>query len=137
MEIKTTYIAFDGKEFNDEDLCLDYENHKKYSEPLRNARFYNFKGQEISINDYIADGKDMVGTVVLPTIEAIKSFQEIESQLNDNYEVSGITEPGLYFYEDSGGNYWHTIEEFPYELANYYNNYRIARKIKEQLDNEN
>lgn len=135
MESKTIYIAFDGKEFNDKDECLEYERRKKYLKPFAKAHFYNFKGQEISVNDAIND-IDMVFIVFLPTIEAVKSFRELNYQLTLS-ESNDITEPGIYFFEEAGEKDWHEIEDFPCELANTYDRYKTAKQIKEQLENEN
>lgn len=130
MEIKTTYIAFDGEEFDNKDLCTEYER-KKYSALLTQAKFYNYKGEELTLQSVISED-DIADIVNLPSEDAIKQFKELEITVTDDIKI-----PGFYFYEDTETKYWHKIEDFPEFIANSYDSYRMAKSIKEQLDNEN
>lgn len=139
MEIKTTYIAFDGKEFDDKDLCLEYEHQKKYCTSLSKARFYDSKGREKPLNKVIAGEADSIFIVYLPSKEAVESFKEIWAE-QGLIGTDGMIEPGFYFYEDCGGyeeEYWYRIEDFPEIIADTYDIYRMAKSVKERLDNEN
>ena len=134
MEIKTTYIAFDGKEFDDEDLCIEYEGKIRYSALLTQAKFYNYKGEELTLQSIINED-DIADIVNLPTKDAVKQFKELGITVTDNIKI-----PGFYFYEDCdryGEEYWHKVEDFPEFIANTYDSYRMAKSIKERLDNEN
>lgn len=131
MEIKTTYIAFDGKEFDDEDLCTEYESATRYPALLTQAKFYNYKGEKLTLQSIISKN-DIADIVNLPTKDAIEQFKELDTTVTDDIKI-----PGFYFYEDTETKYWHKIEDFPEFIANTYDNYRMAKSIKERLDNEN
>ena len=138
MEIKTTYRAFDGKEFDDEDLCTDYEIQKKYYASLNAVHFYNYKGQERHLKNVVT-GEASIFFVYLPTKEAVESVKEIWTE-QGLMGTDSMVEPGFYFYEDCdkyGKEYWHKVEDFPEFIANTYDSYRMAKSIKERLDNEN
>lgn len=135
MTEKTTYIAFDGVEFEFEDECLEYENTCHYYKSLTNAHFYNFHGQEIAPNDLVYN-IECVYIALLPTMEAVEGFKEIERNLGYE-EVDEITKPGFYFYEELEEKSWHKVEEFPQFVANTFEIYNTAKQIKERLENEN
>lgn len=135
MEIKTTYVAFDGKEFNDEDLCLEYEGKTRYSALLKQAKFYDKRGNKLTLRNIINE-YDVIYFINLPTEEAVKQYKELEEVVGD-VGIDDIDKPGLYFYEETHDKYWHTVKDFPEFLADKYDSYRIAKKLKEQLDNEN
>lgn len=139
MEIKTTYIAFDGKEFDDEDLCLEYEAQKKYYSSLNAAHFYDSKGREKPLNRVIVDEANRIFMAYLPSKEAVESFKEIWAE-QGLIGTDGIIEPGFYFYEDDkcdDKELWHMVDSFPEYIANQYHSYTIAKRAKEQFDNEN
>ena len=137
MEIKTTYIAFDGKEFDDEDLCTEYEFQKKYCASLNAVHFYDYKGQERHLKNVVTGEADSIFFVYLPTKEAVESAKEIWTE-QGLMETDSMIEPGFYFYEDIETNeYWHRVEDFPEYIANTYDSYRMAKSVKEKLDNEN
>lgn len=133
------YKAFDGKEFDDENDCFEYEHCKKYLELLANARFYNCHGQGLSLRDVIMYHANLVFMTYLPTTEAIEAFKEImEGQ--GLVGANNIIKPGFYFYEDyncDDENYWHRIEDFPNYIVNRYDSYIKAKEVKERLKNEN
>lgn len=131
MEIKTTYIAFDGKEFDDENLCAEYESATKYPALLTQAKFYNYKGEKLTLQSIINED-DVADIINLPTKDAVKQFKELDMVVTDDIKI-----PGFYFYEDTGNKYWHRVEDFPEYIANTYSSYRTAKSVKERLDNEN
>lgn len=135
MEIKMTYVAFDGKEFDDEDLCLEYEGKIRYPALLEQAKFYDSRGNKI-IPRYVINNNDTVYFVNLLTEEAVKQYKKLEETAG-NVGIDSINKPGFYFYEDVHGRYWHEIKDFPEFIADEYDSYRIAKKLKEQLDNAN
>lgn len=135
MEIKTTYVAFDGKEFDDEDLCFEYEGKTRYPVLLGQAKFYDRRGNKIILQDIIF-GYNNAYFVDLPTEETVKQYKELEKAVG-NAGADNINKPGFYFYEETHGKYWHKVKDFPEFIADEYDSYRIAKKIKEQLDNEN
>lgn len=136
MKIKMTYIAFDGKEFNDEDLCLEYEGKIKYPALLGQAKLYDKRGNKLTLQDIINEYGDAY-FVNLPTKEAVKQYKELEEERGGAEVVDDINKPGFYFYEDVHGRYWHEVKNFSEFIADKYDSYRMAKKIKEQLDNEN
>lgn len=133
----TIYKAFDGKEFNDEKDCRDYEMQKKYTNPLDTCAFYSADGKRMSTRDAIDDYADTVFIAYLPTAETVQVFNDLLTSEGYTYAPNDITKPGLYFYEECQDKYWHEIESFPEFIANTYEIYRKAKKIKEQLKNEN
>ena len=131
MEIKTTYIAFDGKEFDDENLCAEYESATRYPALSTQAKFYNYKGEKLTLQSVINED-DVADMVNLPTEDAVKQFKKLDMVVTDDIKI-----PGFYFYEDTGTKYWHKVEDFPEFIANTYDSYRMAKSVKERLDNEN
>lgn len=139
MEIKTTYIAFDSKEFDDEELCTEYEFQKKYCDSLNAVHFYDYRGRERHLKNVVTGEADSIFFVYLPTKEAVESAKEIWTE-QGLMETDSMVEPGFYFYEDCdryGKEYWHKVEDFPESIADTYDSYRMAKSIKERLDNEN
>lgn len=131
----TIYRAFDGKEFDDEDLCFEYEVKTKNPALLKQAKLYNQEGNKITLQDVIFN-YSVAYFVDLPTEEAVKQYKELEKEAGE-IGVDNINKPGFYFYEDTHGKYWHEVKDFPEFVADKYGSYRLAKKIKEQLDNEN
>ena len=76
MEIKTTYIAFDGKEFDDEDLCTEYEGKIRYPALLEQAKFYDRRGNRVA-PQYVINDSDLAYFVSLPTEEAVKQYKKL------------------------------------------------------------
>ena len=135
MEIKTTYIAFDGKEFDDEDLCTEYEGKIRYPALLEQAKFYDRRGNRVA-PQYVINDNDIAYFISLPTEEAVKQYKKLEEAAG-HVRIDSMAEPGFYFYEDTGTDeYWHRVEDFPEYIANTYDSYRMAKSVKEQLDNE-
>lgn len=139
MEIKTTYIAFDGKEFDDENLCAEYEYQKKYYTSLSMAHFYDYRGREKPLSTVITNEANLIFMAYLPSKEAVKTFRKIWAE-QGLIGTDGMIEPGFYFYEDDkcdDKELWHMVDSFPEYIANQYHSYTIAKRVKEQFDNEN
>ena len=79
----TKYEAVDGKIFDNEDECLDYENR------VCQFRIYNDEMAQRPV-----DAIDTAVYVVIPNQESLQHFKK----LSDWYECStnGITGPGVY-----------------------------------------
>ena len=136
MEIKTTYIAFDGKEFDDEDLCTEYEGKIRYPALLEQAKFYDSRGNRVA-PQYVINDSDLAYFISLPTEEAVKQYKKLEEAAG-HVGIDNMNKPGFYFYEDTETNeYWHKVEDFPEFIANTYDSYKMAKSIKERLNNEN
>ena len=105
MKEITKYIADDGKEFDDEDECLDYERgikiHKVYG-----FKAYDRQGKEIFPKNYVSDMDDFVYDACYIRIENIKGWEEFEELCNDEFGtyfydgLDSISETGLYFKDD-------------------------------------
>lgn len=110
MEVITKYIADDGKEFDDEDECLDYERgikiHKVYG-----FRAYDRQGKEIFPKNYVSDMDDFVYDVCYIRVDNIRGWEEFEELCNDEFDtyfydgLDSISETGLYF-KDDDHDYW-------------------------------
>ena len=50
---KTVYVANDGKEFDDEDECVEYEAQTEFSDILQSITFYSEQGEVISFDNDI------------------------------------------------------------------------------------
>ena len=85
---KTVYIADDGREFDDEDDCLNYEC-DAIEEQLK-GYCYDHKLNEISV--------DRCEIAYLPTEMLVKAFIRV----CDDYGcvTEGIAETGIYMYSD-------------------------------------
>lgn len=128
MEVITKYIADDGKEFEDEDECLDYERglkiHKVYG-----FRAYDRQGKEIFPKNYVSDMDDFVYVVCYIRVENIRGWEEFEELCNDEFDcyfydgLDSISETGLYF-KDDDHDCW---TSWDYE-------YKKLRNIRRKMD---
>lgn len=125
METKTIYVAFDGKEFIDEDECLFYEKETRYP-ALAKEHFYNYYGREISFQEFF-ENPDSVYIVTLYSNEAVREFNEL---MTEYVFPTDISTTGLYLYQEGYDKFWHLIEDFPLFAANTYSVYHLAKKIQ-------
>lgn len=102
----TKYIADDGKEFDDEDECLNYERGTKIKK-VYGFKAYNRQGEEIFPKDYISsDMDDFVYDAYYIRITNIQGWEEFEELCNDEFDtyfydgLDEISETGLYFKDD-------------------------------------
>lgn len=106
MKEITKYISDDGKEFDDEDKCLDYERGIKIKK-VYGFKAYNRQGEEIFPKDYISsDMDDFVYDACYIRITNIQGWEEFEEFCNDEFGtyfydgLDEISETGLYFKDD-------------------------------------
>ena len=105
----TTYIAFDGEEFDDEDDCLAYERQLKADTYKNKIFFFNEKGKPVPLD---VEDLDDVYFVNIKTEDATQWFV-------DRCHDSGSTHPWSYdskrkeefpltgfFWFDTNGDYW-------------------------------
>ena len=124
----TKYIADDGKEFDDEDECLDYERgikiHKGYG-----FKAYDLQGKEIFPKDYVRDMDDFTYDVHYIRVDNVKGWEEFEELCNyefDTYFYDGlgsISQTGLYF-KDDDHDCW----------TNWDYEYEKLRNIRKKMD---
>lgn len=121
----TKYLADDGKEFDDEDECLEYERRQKAKD------FYGFKcydknGNPLDFRKYLGDMDEFAWDVKCVKVDDIKGWNDFENFCKDDCDVyfdnglDDICEKGLYYY-DEDHDYW---ENWEHE----YEKLRIIRK---------
>ena len=128
MKEITKYIADDGKEFEDEDECLDYERglkiHKVYG-----FRAYDRQGKEIFPKNYVSDMDDFTYDAHYIKVDNVKGWEEFEELCNyefDTYFYDGldeISQTGLYF-KDDDHDFW----------TNWDYEYEKLRNIRKKMD---
>lgn len=101
MTEKTTYIAFDGKEFEDENECEAYENKKVHTLYDKNLFVYDDEENKIDIyNEYSTyyDSK----FIVCKTKEAFDYVNEILKQHGSGIDSYIIPDsfPASFIYDD-------------------------------------
>lgn len=129
---KTTYVAFDGTEFQNKNECKNYENNKLL-ENLRGSFLYDFFGKPISILKII-EQKNQIRIVDLHSKEAVKAFTGV---LNlDKYDFPW-TKPGIYFYTAlDDGTVWHSIKSFYKKIEEIYDIFSIAKRLEKEKGND-
>ncbi len=108
MEIRTTYVADDGTEFDTEKECYEYEH--RYDDIVESGVvFFDSKHNRMSSNDIIDCAERCLGLYV-PTEESAKLVHELfrtigcESPWSD---YSSIFDIGYFVYE----NEWVAIDK--------------------------
>lgn len=118
MKEITKYIADDGKEFDDEDECLDYERGIKILK-VYGFRAYDRQGKEIFPKDYVRNMDDFNYDACYIKVENIRGWEEFEELCIDEFEtcfydgLDNISENGLY-YKDDDHDCW-TSWDYEYE----------------------
>lgn len=124
----TKYIADDGKEFDDEDDCLDYERSIKILK-VYGFRAYDRQGKEIFPKDYVKNMDYFTYDVYYIKVENIKGWEEFEKLCNDEFDtyfydgLDSISENGLY-YKDDDYDCW----------TNWDYEYEKLRNIRKKMD---
>lgn len=98
MVEKRTYIAYNGKEFNDREECLEYERIKSHD----TFKFFNDEYEEI---DYIDDA----GFLLIHTEDELKSFHLYCEEYN--LRDKGVEGVGLYIWNNSAWA-WENYDEY-------------------------
>lgn len=125
---KTTYIAFDGAEFQNKKECKNYEDNKILAN-LKDSFFYDFYGKPISILKII-EQKNQIRIVDLHSKEAVKAFTDVMNL--DKYDFPW-TKPDIYFYTAlDDGTVWHSFKDFYKKIDEIYDIFSIAKRLKEE-----
>lgn len=96
--VKNIYISDDGKEFHDEDACLNHEfNIRK---KMVSEYCYDVHCNKSTIDECVI--------VYLPDDEAVKAFVSVFDTCGLVYY--GIDKPGLYIWTECGDN-WVNVDE--------------------------
>lgn len=128
MKKITKYIADDGKEFDDEDDCLDYERGIKIKD-IYGFKTYDRRGKEIFPKDYVSDMNVFSYDVCYIRVENIKGWEEFEKLCIDEFDtyfyngLDEISEKGLY-YKDDDSDCW----------VNWDYEYEKLRNIRRKMD---
>ena len=128
MKEITKYIADDGKEFDDEDECLDYERGIKIKK-VYGFKAYDRQGKEIFPKNYVSDMDDFTYDAHYIKVENIKGWEEFEELCNDEfgtYCCDGLdsnSELGLYL-KDAAHDCW----------VNWDYEYEKLRNIRKKMD---
>lgn len=124
----TKYIADDGKEFDDEDDCLDYERGIKIKD-IYGFKTYDQRGKEIFPKDYVSNMTEFSYDVCYIRVENIKGWEEFEKLCIDEFDtyfyngLDEISEKGLY-YKDDDYDCW----------VNWDYEYEKLRNIRRKMD---
>nr|DAD98606.1 MAG TPA: hypothetical protein [Siphoviridae sp. ctTnV63] len=130
---KTTYVAFDGTEFQNKNECKNYENNKLL-ENLRGSFFYDFFGKPIPIFKMIKQ-INRVSIADLRSEEAVKVFTGVLKL--DKYDFPW-TKPGIYFFTHlEDGTTWHSIKSFYKKIEEIYDIFSIAKRLEKEKGNDN
>ena len=118
MKEITKYISDDGKEFDDEDECLDYERGIKIKK-VYGFKAYDRQGKEIFPKDYVSDMDYFTYDAYYIKVTDIRGWEEFEELCRDEFDtyfcdgLEDISETGLYF-KDDDHDYW-TSWDYEYE----------------------
>ena len=106
---KTIYVAFDGKEFDDEDDCREYELNTKLKDVGDDLLLYDKNGKKIEKidNQLLAESIDYI------VIKSEKAYEYFVEQI----DYFGLNYPDFYdspicsYYYDYDENEWINIED--------------------------
>ena len=106
---KTVYIAFDGKEFDDEDDCREYELNTKLKDIGDDLLLYDKNGKKIEKidNQLLAESIDYI------VVKSEKAYEYFVEQM----DYFGLNYPDFYdspicsYYYDYDENEWISIED--------------------------
>ena len=106
---KTIYVAFDGKEFDDEDDCREYELNTKLKDVGDDLLLYDKNGKKIEKidNQLLAESIDYI------VIKSEKAYEYFVEQM----DYFGLNYPDFYdspicsYYYDYDENEWINIED--------------------------
>ena len=100
----TKYIANDGKEFEDEDECLDYER-TSTMKAIKGVKFFSEDGKEITNYSSLEDLLDLSYFIKITDKDDFDKFEELlYDELGCSYWADGWDslkdEKGLFFYDE-------------------------------------
>lgn len=131
MKVIESYIAFDGKEFTDKDLCAKYEFEQKLelNEYSKYITFYNEERKELPLHD-LAAIEDETCCIIIKDVDKFTELfnlyedycEEIEESNPFDYLYSFADKCGVYAYSresDRWGNLNYEIDKLQGQL-NYW-----------------
>lgn len=122
----TTYIAFDGSEFDDEDDCLAYERTMKATDYEKEISFYGFDRKPIPLH---VENLDDVYFVNIKTKKACQWFIDrcqdcgsIHPWSYDPHRKEEFPMTGFFWFDtsDDTWHHWQTEMEKLNEIRNYF-----------------
>ena len=108
MTKKTIYIAFDGKQFDDEDKCVEYESLAKAKEIGDDLLLYDKNGNRIKTINYAS--ADKIDYII---VKSEKAYDYLEEKM-DNYGLdypSFSSKLPIYSYYSYDKNEWCDIKD--------------------------
>jgi len=97
---KTVYVANDGKEFDDEDECVEYEAQTEFSDILQSITFYSEQGEVISFDNDINSFQialDDANFILIPSYLRDKRIEYFNNKvMGELYGKEFPTATGLY-----------------------------------------
>lgn len=127
--MKIQYIAIDGKVFEDEDKCLDYENQLIYDTEFKGCLFYDGGKTELVLSDVTIE---QVWFMHFETIEQLKKFKELSER--NEVTIVGLNDVnlvmGLNFYYDSTDD---EFKQYDMETDNLIKRINKLQKEKNEL----
>ena len=94
--MRVVYIAEDGKKFDDEFECQDYEWKLKHTTHLKDIHLFDKDGNELE-DIFSDDTYDNADKVIVLTDEAIKDLQEL-AEYTGFICYDSITSPGEWMF---------------------------------------
>ena len=125
METKTIYIAFDGREFEDDTECYEYEMDKQLLNVHNDLIMRDADGNEIGMNQF---GECYYLTCKTKAAAEVVWDWGYEYQGYDTPWYSKIgAKPGNYFY-DTNTEKWYDVDE---EIKKLEERLNFLKKVKE------
>lgn len=106
MTMDITYVAFDGKRFDDEDECREYETRLRNIKFAKDAMFFNSKGEPLSFDE---DGF-LSATFILCKTDAAAEY--LQNEYSHNYYTPWDDFPmeaGCWIHDEDGD--WRLAED--------------------------
>lgn len=95
--MKVVYIADDGKQFDDEFACIDYEWIQKHKN-LQSVKFYDYDNHMLT-DIFNEDVYGATTKVVVPDEDAVEDLQEF-GEYTGFCSYEDITEPGEWHWDE-------------------------------------
>ena len=108
MKTKTIYIAFDGREFEDETECYEYEMDKQFAEIQNELVMKDSKGNMVDIIDF--DSCDYLVCKTKRAAEILYEWAVGYFGYNVPWNTKHAADEGYYFY-NYDTEQWEDIEE--------------------------
>lgn len=96
MQVKTTYIADDGREFDDEQECYEYEADLAREAIQDSVFFFNDTGNRLPLT---REGMSEAYFVVSKSADASRQASELFEGYNNPFDITCNT--GIWYYDDN------------------------------------